>query len=368
MHQVFTARLPSDLVDSLASLFFYLSLATWRARAAIHRLLGQKDEEWLSTCAEAKLLLNVERNTEALAAARRAWDLASDHLSEDDPDRAIPLFHLGRALAANDQFEAAANTLERALEHLDPDNGLHADLRSSVIGSQAELCHRQGDPKGALLLYQLALDCSVRHLQSPLEAPINIRVDLAQTMRALGDFEAAHSEFRAALLASEKQSPTDPETLADVQLGLGSVLRSLGRYTEALDHLEAGRLLSLSCYGRGSARHSDCVLQLAYAQARLHDFSDCDASLAEASLSVDCPGFTLDWFLGVQAVAAQERGDLDQACSLFEEAIRLLDPVRPNATILEDYACLLEASGNAEAASRYREKAIRSRSGQATPR
>jgi tetratricopeptide (TPR) repeat protein len=214
------------------------------------------------------------------------------------PDRAEAAARLAMALHAHNQFAAAERAYARA-EHLRPDHADYAYLRGVVLASDGK--------------YADALP-SLRRALSLQPASIPIRLRLADTLYAAGQWDAARTEYRALV--------TSDPALAAAHYGLARTLtgdeaiHELQQASALFPRYGAARFALAGLYRKqGKSKEAEAALAN-YERDRLEAPAIADPAM-EAVYALDASGTGLLR----RAQALERQGRLEEAAALHEQAV-----------------------------------------------
>ncbi len=241
-------RLPVDVLRAEPD------LAMTRARLSTKMLNGQQglaqldsiDEQQLSVDQRARRdlyravsLRQVSRLTESLLACRRARQLASEELPDDDPLFAEIDFEEGIALGQSGQFAAACERLRSAAEGFDTAGDHHraAEAHDNLGNS---LFH-QGWLTDSMVEYTAALR-RWRMLEED-GTQLTTMNNIANVQHMLGELETARDTFNGAIerareIGHQRMDAYGQEGLAAVERDLGDIDTAEALYTIALQRAQ----------------------------------------------------------------------------------------------------------------------------------
>jgi protein O-GlcNAc transferase len=274
---------------------------------------------------------------DALAAYRKALELRPNYQSAH--------FKLGYLLAAQGNYAEAAAAFREVLKldpnHLDAMNNLASALLSSDQPQEAVALYRRVlavRPEHFLARSNLAAGLlALREIDEAMEAArwaVAARPDyppahrnFGDALAAVGNWPQAAQSFKKLLDLESARPGHTPGSVADAQVRLGSALKHLGKFDQAIalfraaiagspDDLAALEKLANAVWEMGQM---DEALAIAREMARRHP----DLSLSHSIVG----NVTL------------ERGGLDEAISSFAKAVEL-DSSNPAALSNKIFACL----------------------------
>ncbi|WP_295608732.1 tetratricopeptide repeat protein [uncultured Lamprocystis sp.] len=248
--------------------------------------------------------------------------------SDDPLDLSVALSNLGWALQKLGRYQEAETHLRRALAideaSTPPDEGALA-----VRCNQLESCLRfLGKIAEAEPFTRRALDLAERAFGATHRDTLTCLHNLACSLQDQGDLAAAEPLHRRALASREQAlGPAHPDTLFSVN-GLALLLLDAGRFTEAEPLLRRSMDGRRDAYGAVHPATANGVASYALGLMRLGRDQEADAYAREAlaiwqqtQVPEDLRSGKAHWVLGV---IAKHRGDLGQAITHLQQALRLL--------------------------------------------
>ncbi len=265
---------------------------------------------------------------EAARYFRKAWELASEKLPEDDPSCAVLLCNLAGAHRALGDAGGAESLYLKALEILRRILGDdHAEC-ARTRGELAELYCEQGDVRGALALAKTALEEARRTLGPE-------HLDLVEHLNRLAGLHGEVGELAAAeplLLEADsilrRHRGNDHPQIVENMLRLAHLYRAMG------ESRESERLYRMTIdLGRGRPDGGRVTVEALCGLAELHRLvgktAAAEARLREAleirisTLGADHPDSAV--VINDLATLLHQRGELDEARELYQEAARVLE-------------------------------------------
>ena len=216
-------------------------------RQAIDRAAQRIEKEALPPLAEAqvrailsRLYLQQSKTPAALRENRRALDLYSTALGENDPSTIGELSVQAEILLFDDQFAAALDVLDRLDQHGASRSDLNSELPLATAAMRGAVYYALGQFSQALPPYRRALDL-YRQLHPDLQAPLAARLEmLALTLAHLGRIEESEALARSALEAANREDgPGRAGAIALANQTLGELAYLEGRSQPARAILES---------------------------------------------------------------------------------------------------------------------------------
>ncbi|MGV3614278.1 MAG: AfsR/SARP family transcriptional regulator [Fimbriimonas sp.] len=212
-------------------------------------------------------------------------------------------------------YAEARRRYERAFPFMD---GLDAGTIARAHNGYGLICHFMGDRETAREEFQRAID-GYPHSDDPWPSvPLNNQANLAFYA---GDYERALELYRQAVATVEPHG--DVKRRAMIEAGIGNTACVLGRYDEAIAHLEAVLRVNRQIGNRHYVGNNLTSLGLTYlAMGRLDEAERYLRESLEVKRELDYKTGYGNSQNGLAYVAIQ-RGDLPGALEMIQSAIRI---------------------------------------------
>jgi tetratricopeptide (TPR) repeat protein len=191
----------------------------------------------------------------------RALAILETTCRPDDPEIALTLMHLGRALRRLDRPQDARAALERAVRILESAPGRHAAL-PSVLTHLAQALRDLGDHAGARDLLRDALRRYEAEPSTDVGKLAWVLAHLGRVQRRLGNHAGARETLRRALKLVDDAGRRCDHHIAALLIQLGRVLRRLGDYGAAAAVLERALLANQAVFGPRHHRTAEVLIHI----------------------------------------------------------------------------------------------------------
>lgn len=294
-----------------------------------------------------------ERDMARFEAAR--WEVLSDQI--------LSLFRQ-TSLEAGDRELSAQELIEGSVERVDNLLGDDPAGRARVLAMLGALYVSLQDHVGARPLLEAFLAADDGSAPAPLRG--QVYRDLSVVRLNLGEPESALSASDRALDILEPLPGEHDRRLAQVYQVRGQIMRMLGRWDEAIAAMQHSIELARSEDGSASRNVASALNQLAVSLSLAGRKADAGARYRQAlevwrALGMDTAPEAIDT-LGNLALLTYQQGALEEAESLFEEAIalrrRYYGPSGALAALHSNYGQLLVVRHRLEEARENLDRAL----------
>ena len=318
--------------------------ATWATLADTYGALGDRQlalraaEAALGSLAELPTARPAEHAAAHKAVAANLYELgrfeegathyrdAQDWLARDPETTAAERADLWAAIGYAHQLDgepaASAKALQQALAELDASGEDSADnrvyVRAGLLFAAIQL--EQWDEAEA---QSAAADREAAALPADHPSRLNLLRSQATLLQTRGDPERAVAKLREALRIAETTKSTGNSSSAGIHNDLGVALNDLGRYKEALVHLEASLRLNAAMQGEDSVGVAHLKANLGALYENLGDYARAEMLAREALASFARHDYRND-------MVTQTTINLSRALSFageHDESVRLLQEV-----------------------------------------
>ncbi len=308
------------------------------------------------------VLYDTSRFEEAETVLEEAADMQAELFGAQHPKVARTLSNLANAQAALGRLDSAEIHLREALEVVERRLGSdHADY-ALCLNNLAELFLRRGRPKEALPLLERSQDVLEATFGRDHPRLTEVLSSRAQVERLLGRLEAAEQMLTRAVSIADQSTGDSHPVLPSALYNLAVVRGELGQEEAAVEALER-RLALVSRRGDTSVSVAETEARLGDLLLKLERFAEAETVARRAhSAWVQLAGETNLWTLSVQGtlgLAILRQGRASEAEPLLVDRLKLLEAGQPSTSkrlrrAYEYVIELYEATGDAEAAERYR--------------
>src|SRR6266536_2429829 len=351
--------------------------ATWPhcRRLLYHTLVATKLADQLQVAPEATARLlrgagiyHLEQAEPELARAALTDALAIIERTHgaDDPEVALAVTHLGRALRQLDRLDEATRLFRRAVRVFEGAYGPDHPRVAWALTYLGTALRASGDHRRALDVLQRAL-----RLHEAAHGPDSAKVawtltHLGRVLRRLGDHTGARDALERALVINQTIYGDDQGT-AFVLTGLGRVLRRLGDHAGARDALQRALRINEVIYGPNHHYTAQTLTHLGAAQRDEGDLVTARAVL-ERALAIDEAVYGPDhfrtaWTLTHLGRVLRRRREHAKARDALERALQISERTRGSkhaqvAWVLTHLSTVVQAEGRLRDAKAMLERAL----------
>jgi len=351
--------------------------ATWPVcrRLLYHTLVATKLADQLQVAPEATARLlrgagiyHLEQAEPELARAALTDALAIIERTHgaDDPEVALAVTHLGRALRQLDRLDEATRLFRRAVRVFEGAYGPDHPRVAWALTYLGTALRASGDHRRALDVLQRAL-----RLHEAAHGPDSAKVawtltHLGRVLRRLGDHTGARDALERALVINQTIYGDDQGT-AFVLTGLGRVLRRLGDHAGARDALQRALRINEVIYGPNHHYTAQTLTHLGAAQRDEGDLVTARAVL-ERALAIDEAVYGPDhfrtaWTLTHLGRVLRRRREHAKARDALERALQISERTRGSkhaqvAWVLTHLSTVVQAEGRLRDAKAMLERAL----------
>ena len=279
---------------------------------------------------------------EAKAGHMQALELRIEALGPDDPRVASSLVGLGNVALKSGRLDDALERYEEAHETADRVFGQGHPVMMTIEANMASTHLQQGRLDEAEVGYRRVIEQRTR-LHGPDHPAVNVaRHNLATVYFKRDDLDAAEAELRSVLASERRTTGEEHPAFADALGNVAAVAFQRGKTEEGLGLLRRAIAIRERVVGQDDPELFGLLVNLAHASYDKPDEARAALNraqrIADASLAPDDPR-RVQLYL-TRGELAQQLGQVPEALKQYDQAEKLLD-----------------ALGNAEYATRVRERA-----------
>ena len=327
-------------------------------------------EHWKSEIGETSNLLELAAllfHMDNLSAAERYYKLLRDELPKDHPDQPLILNNLGQIALKVHKTEEALQLFDQALQGYAADSNPRKDLIAVTKGNIATIHYELNDFERAEPLCREALQLKETYQIADHKILINAQSNLAAILRSQGKFHEALEQLQQALASCHRLFKTENHPTCGVIHGnIGTIYTTLGRINEAIASLERSLAIQKRCLPPKHYSFVTCHANLGHAYihvdnyvAALNHFENALIIEKEAGQTSQTDSISLSNIYHGFSLVYLRQNKFAQAISYCERAMNILPIDHPSrAMIYRQQGAILREMGAAQAAKELYQKAI----------